>query len=376
MTNASCPPPGPSGPGEVTSAASSHHLKSIQYLRALAALLVLVYHLGHQLTRLGYAGAWPDWPQRGVDIFFVISGVVMWLTTGGHQGGVLAFYGRRILRIAPLYYLLTTLAVVVLLTFPKSVQSGRFDLAHVFGSYFFVPVWHPVIPKAVPLLVPGWTLNCEMAFYAIFGATLFLPSRLRIPASGAALALMVLAGIHGPAGSAAAWLYGSSILLEFVLGLVLGAFIRADHLLPVPMAWCALLLGTLALANSFAPESARVLIAGLPALAIVAGAVSLERRDRMPLIPGLLVLGDASYALYLAHEIVLSAFTQLVIRSGLGDRAWIAQAYVPLGICICVGSAVMLRRHVEQPMQRRLDGAVRWSGLAASKRAVRLTKPT
>ncbi|GAB6841090.1 peptidoglycan/LPS O-acetylase OafA/YrhL [Methylorubrum rhodinum] len=328
---------------------------SLQYLRAVAALLVVAYHLHHSLQRLGYDGGWPDWTQRGVDVFFVISGVVMWLTTRGRPIGPLAFYRRRILRIVPLYYLLTTLVSLTLIAVPAAVQSGRFDGLHILGSYLFLPLRHPVLGTPVPVLVPGWTLNCEMVFYAVFGLTLLLREGLRIPATMTALALIVLAGAQAPDDSAAAALYGSSIMLEFGLGLALGAFIGGGRSLPTPYAWAVLGLGTLALA--VAPEAPRFLTAGLPACAIVAGALSLERRGHMPTLPPLLLIGDASYALYLSHGIVLSACTQFALKAGLGPSAWLSVVFAVASLCAVTVSAVALYRCVERPLLRRLAPA-------------------
>lgn len=326
---------------------------SLQYLRAVAALLVVAYHMHHQLQRLGYDGGWPDWTQRGVDLFFVISGVVMWLTTRGRSIGPLAFYRRRIRRIVPLYYLLTTLAALTLVALPAAVQSGRFDGLHLLGSYLFLPIRHPVLGTPVPVLVPGWTLNCEMVFYAVFGLTLLLREGLRIPATVTALALIVLAGTQAPADHAAGALYGSSIMLEFGLGLVLGAFIGGGRSLPVPYAWAALGWGALALAVVVAPEVPRVLTAGLPACAIVAGALSLERRGPMPTLPPLLLLGDASYALYLSHAIVLSACTQFALKAGLAPSAWASLVFAVAGFCAVTVSALVLHRSIERPLLHR-----------------------
>ena len=54
---------------------------SIQYLRGCAALMIVFYHLDLQLNRVGYEGYWPNFLSAGVDVFFVISGFIMWITT-------------------------------------------------------------------------------------------------------------------------------------------------------------------------------------------------------------------------------------------------------------------------------------------------------
>ncbi len=53
--------------------------------------MVVVFHLEPQLHCMGYAGCWPKGLSSGVDIFFVISGVIMWVTTSGRPVGVADF---------------------------------------------------------------------------------------------------------------------------------------------------------------------------------------------------------------------------------------------------------------------------------------------
>jgi exopolysaccharide production protein ExoZ len=51
-------------------------INSIQYLRGLAAISVLVFHLTE-----GFEGTKFEIGSAGVDVFFVISGFIMWVTT-------------------------------------------------------------------------------------------------------------------------------------------------------------------------------------------------------------------------------------------------------------------------------------------------------
>src|SRR5690242_10880579 len=122
--------PGPSPPPGHRLMPQNQEMYSIQYLRAIAAFSVVVYHLEPQLRRMGYDGFWPGGLAGGVDIFFVISGFIMWMTTYGRRVTTLQFYRRRIVRIVPLYWLVTTFTVAAMLIAPSTLQSGRFDLHH------------------------------------------------------------------------------------------------------------------------------------------------------------------------------------------------------------------------------------------------------
>lgn len=87
---------------------------SVQYMRAIAALIVVVSHSawkGEQyssdpLSFFNVGGA-------GVDLFFIISGFIMCHTVENKQIKILSFIKARIRRIIPIYWVLTTLAFVI-----------------------------------------------------------------------------------------------------------------------------------------------------------------------------------------------------------------------------------------------------------------------
>ena len=91
--------------------------------------------------------------QTGVDIFFVISGFIMSVTSRDSRPG--EFAARRLIRIVPLYWLLTiTLAAAVLIRpqfFRTTVMSGTYLIK----SLLFIPYANPgQSGTLVPLLVP------------------------------------------------------------------------------------------------------------------------------------------------------------------------------------------------------------------------------
>ena len=288
-------------------------LVSIQYLRAVAAMMVVFLHLHPQWERMGYANIWPDWMAGGVDIFFVISGFIMWITTCRKPPSPLTFYYRRAVRIVPLYWLLSALVVAIMLLAPQVVQSSRFDAWHVVSSFFFIPTVSPSSGHFEPVLIPGWTLNYEMFFYLIFGAMLPLRERLRLGMTGLVLLILVVARpLVGQPDSVFAF-YTSSIMLEFLLGMMLGySWAHGGMRLGARTGWLLLVVGTVAMMLlPYTPyELPRLVSLGIPATAIVAGALALERAGHVPEVRWLHRLGDVSYSLYLSHPLVLSAVSQ------------------------------------------------------------------
>ena len=129
------------------------HFDSIQALRGLAALFVVFQHI-----RFLNFGAF------GVDIFFCISGFMIMFTT---EKSTKYFLRKRLIRILPLYYLMTLVTYLSLLLFPSMFQQTRHNLSHLVKSLLFVPfdIGGGIIQ---PLVRIGWTINCEMLFYLLF----------------------------------------------------------------------------------------------------------------------------------------------------------------------------------------------------------------
>lgn len=338
--------------------ASAQPILSIQYLRGVAALMIVLYHLGLPLARLGQAGAWPEGLRHGVDLFFVISGFIMVVATRDPGVTPGTFLLRRFLRIAPLYYALTGFLLLVFAIRPSLLQSFVFAWPHVLGSFAFWPVLHPVTGAAEPVLIPGWTLQYEMFFYLLFA--LAMPAGRWSLALLAAMFLGLAALGQAFQGGTAFTFFTAPLILQFLMGVALGRAHERGWLTPGPGArrwrWVVLAGGALAFAALvFLPPALpgpwAALESGAWACAIVAALVWLERADAMPGWRWLLLAGDASYAIYLAHPSVLSAVQQGWQRAGLpADRITFGLSAVFASVAI----GLFLHAAVEMPLRRRL----------------------
>ncbi|WP_340313267.1 acyltransferase family protein [Rhizorhabdus argentea] len=335
-------------------------LAGIQYLRGVAAIMVLIYHVPVQLGRMGYAGPWPAGLSGGVDIFYVISGFIMWVTTIGRpQDTPLTFWRRRILRIVPLYWAVTGFVIAVMLVSPGLLQSSRFDPAHVAASFLFIGYGHPLTHMVEPVVIPGWTLNHEMFFYLLFGLFLLAPTSWRFAGMISTLALLVLLGsISGQAPDSVGGFYTSGMLLEFGLGIAIGVIAtRGEGLARLSSAtgWTMLTIG--AAGVMLLPQTVaipRLLASGVPSALLLAGLLVVEMHHglfRSALLHG---LGDASYSIYLSHMITLSATSQLWRALGLATDLWALALYTLLSIAVSVLAGCLLYLFVEKPLSRRL----------------------
>lgn len=338
----------------ITGVNTSMQLVTIQYLRAVAALMVVIYHLQPQLQRM--EGFWQPgyWMMSGVDIFFVISGFIMWWTTRDAEIRPGRFMKRRILRIVPIYWALTLLYVVVLLVAPSLMQTGGLDLRHAISSFLFIPAIHPVLGEPLPLVTPGWTLNYEMFFYVIFALCLLLPRQVQHYAITAALVGLVAIGfILQPANLILAT-YTSTLLLEFLFGVVIAELILRRIALPSQVIIPVVLLGFmgLPLLNEFTTQDTRAFYWGIPAAMIVYGAVSYEMRHKVGRNEVMLYLGAASYSIYITHQLTMSAIGQGWRMLVPHPSMFAYFTFCVLCVLIAVAIGCLAYRFMEIPLNR------------------------
>ncbi|MGO7168918.1 acyltransferase family protein [Rhizobium leguminosarum] len=296
-------------------------LVQLQYLRAIAALMVVYFHAVLQLAKVNPAvdATAFIYGETGVDIFFVLSGFVMWLTTTGRAMSPVDFARRRIKRIVPLYWLATLFSATVALLAPSLLKSTVFDLPHLIASLFFLPWSNPADPSTItPVVVPGWTLNYEMFFYFVFALLLPLQEARRIPAMFAVFAVILIACRLLPETTVTRF-YGEPIMLEFLAGVVLGWLYGQKVLLSNRWAWAALAMGFafLFINEALMPPESRFYAWGIPAIFIVYGAISIDF-SRLPLIGWLNYLGDCSYSIYITHAFTLAFLRVAADRLPIG----------------------------------------------------------
>jgi exopolysaccharide production protein ExoZ len=302
-------------------------LFSIQYLRAFAAFGIVIFHA--QALVVGSAG---------VDVFFVVSGFVMWTVTAYRTQTPADFLLNRIIRIVPMYWFVTLSFVFAATIFPALFPRLVVSIGHTLASLFFVPMRSPSNDAIWPVVVPGWTLNCEMFFYAIFALALFLENTKRLIFLAAAFFSLILVGRIYTGSSPLIIFYTDPIMLEFLSGILLGRAFEHDRLPQLRWGYVALAVGLLLFVVSawLEIESPRVVVWGMPAFLLVAGAVIIEEKWNVPVVPALVMLGDASYSIYLTHTLTISAIakfkayfnvasffvTSLILSALIGVAAW------------------------------------------------------
>ncbi|MEP9366378.1 acyltransferase [Xanthobacter sp. VNH20] len=328
-------------------------LDSLQYLRAIASIMVVCFHVHVQLERMDYHGWWPASLASGVDLFFIISGFLMLVTTTNRTGYTLTFYQKRLVRIVPLYWIITSLFVFLMLFVPSAVQSGRPELWHIIASYLFLPAQHPVFPTIEPVVIPGWTLNYEMFFYLVWGLVLLLPDRMRVATIIALFAALVLLGAALPSRNVMLTFYTSTIIIEFIFGVMVGIWYLQGRALPVAAGWALIGVGFAVMLgiNEVALQT-RFLLWGIPAAMIVVGALALEKAGAVRKYPFFVMLGDASYSIYIVHGIALSAAGQIWRKVVPADLPGGIAVFTVGAIIAAVAAGVVVHFTIERPLLR------------------------
>jgi len=328
--------------------AAAPDVPAIQYLRGIAAMMVVFAHAVHQLgpgtVMFSAIGT------SGVDIFFVISGFIMTYMTSARSYTRAGFMWRRIVRIVPIYWAATALTAVIAILKPSLLNHTKFSWTEFGASLSFVPTFNPVTGGLEPLLKLGWTLNYEMMFYVLFCLLLFQPVRRRILELGAIFTITVVANNlpHNPL--AALQFYGNPIVFEFLFGCIIGYWFvneRVDLAAAVSAICLAISFSLLVAGSTIAGEGA--FVRSIPAAFLVFSAVALQRTTSWR-STALHLIGDASYSTYCTHIFMVMAAAAAWRR--FGNLASPIQGTVFVSVCIGASAAIGIATYswIEKPL--------------------------
>lgn len=319
--------------------------KTVQILRAIAAASVVYFH----------TFATPHFGRFGVDVFFVISGFVMAMIVAKGQKAI-DFAVQRLIRIVPLYWLVTTAFLIAAKIRPDLAPSTDPGVLDYIRSLFFIPYFKQDGTLS-PIITMGWTLNYEMYFYlCVFAAIAISRKHSGWIVFGLLLTTYVLLGksINDPV---AREFFGNEILVEFVLGMLIFTLYQRGMmrgsapllLLGAVAAYCLMVTGEMRYA-----AVNRALMFGLPSAMLVYCGIGLESTvAAMPSrITHILVgVGNASYATYMTHYFVIQSVKKIVIQrfSANFSPLWVLATFIAVLV-----AGHMIDRLVDKPLNRML----------------------
>lgn len=277
-------------------------LVHIQVLRFFAAAAVVAFHAqgvapdgfkvpeGAISFALSYGG-------RGVDLFFVISGFIIFYATDRARLTPAEFLRRRVERIVPLYFFAIFAVTTLAMALPAAFGTpGWFTPRHILKSLAFIAF----TDGEMPVVYVGWSLEYEMYFYLAVALLMALTRdvwRNTVMIFSALVVMGRIPGVDAALGNYA--FFADPMILEFVFGVIVGSVFVNGR-----VGWPMAVAAACAIAALLATDPAsRVIVSGLPAACLVAAAAFVGRKRRHPSWPELALarLGDASYSIYLAQ---------------------------------------------------------------------------
>lgn len=318
----------------------------LQALRGLTAVGVVLCHLHVMLDPAGIASIVFGHFDLGVDVFFIISGFVIAISTAEVRSATPAsFVLRRIFRVLPLAWVTLLLMILII----------HADWGLVLRGFLMLPE-NPYFDK-MPLNYPQWTLSYELFFYALFATSLAISHRFRCEICLALIAALSIADICLPSsGGAVRSFFRAELFLEFGAGIVLAKMIMSAPR-PLPKAW-ALSAGTLAMAAGVAICAMRPLRGGFfdfggGAAMVLAGLLFVETYVAVKIPRWLHGLGDLSYAIYITQAFVFLYVDSTVFWTPL-HKTWIYQntagaSRVVLVLAVSLAISALLHVVIEKP---------------------------
>ena len=311
-------------------AVAKPQIQSLQVFRGIAALAVVAHHATNSTA--AFVGGVPAWAKSvfglgylGVDFFFVLSGFIIMYAHFADDGtgpAVRRYVFKRLVRIFPAYLPISLALIALYAALPGF--SGASDRGYsLLSSLLLLPADGP------PALSVAWTLVHELMFYAVF-SLFFISSRwLVLGLTAWAALILVSQQVLSPTG----WLrYPLSVLnIEFMLGVLAAWTVKSWALrrrLTNGWGWMAF-TGALVLCMGLAlilgePRLYHRLVFSLGLALIIVGFSVREQSARLHWPSLLLLMGNASYSIYLVHNPLLSVTQRL---AGRLDLAWGGSCY-------------------------------------------------
>lgn len=326
-------------------------LIGVQYLRGIAALLVVLDHVSGMTELKKYFGTSVfnnafGYGYIGVDLFFVISGFIIAyisLSGGDLQPRISPknYLLRRIVRIFPFLWV-----SVIGYAFLRWLSRDIFDPAPYLRALTLYPVGS-VKPNVV------WTLRHEVLFYLMFLWILFSP-RMGVP--------LLVAWLLSPflifSSGYSEWInfFCSPINILFGFGLLAGVLFLKGRLPFIKLSYgitftlCAS-IALLYLASYFSYSRNNlidvVLMGSACATVIFCGARIKYSEYLTQPARALRLLGDASYAIYLTHEAVISMFLGVLAHKNYSLNLNLQALFI---VIMALVFGVAVHKLVERPL--------------------------
>ncbi len=299
-------------------------IEPLQVMRGIAAVLILSKHALYEVSQISPVDINYNnfaYFSVGIDMFFILSGFIMLYISRNNYGVQAAkdFIIRRVLRIVPTYWFYSFVLLGVAMIMPQVLGTAEFVPFHFLKSLFFI-TYENTAGDLQPFLANGWTLNYEMYFYVIFALCLLIPAKYGLPLMAVYFISSVATDFYGLGGIADQF-YARPIVLEFLAGSIIGWLFIKNIRLPAWCFWAGVAFTLGAIITLFFPDQFFALT-GLEysRMAVAITSITLlvlpKGAEYVPAPKWSIMLGDASYTIYLSHPFAIGAITQAVLLMG------------------------------------------------------------
>jgi peptidoglycan/LPS O-acetylase OafA/YrhL len=343
---------------------ASRSYQSLQACRGIAALLVALYHLGIAIASPRYFGisgfAVPlSFGHTGVDFFFVLSGFIItyvhWQDIS-RPSSLPRYLNRRFVRIYPIYWIIFVVVFLAALVIPATRDSVPHDVSFIMKGLGLIPTdWRR--HASTPVIVVSWSLEYEVLFYLVFALAIINRWLLAIPIAMLSFAYISCAnGCEFPQSFVT-----STISWLFVMGAAIAVCERKRLVVRKPLAIAALgaiLFFSFGIAEILDPPfratAIQHVLLGLASCLAIAGLLSWEKAKSYKISLGpLVLLGDASYVLYLVHYPLIIVLCKLAVL--LLPRTLIGAAIAyPTILMLCLLTVLAVHLWIEKPLLHNL----------------------
>jgi len=320
--------------------------QNIELLRFIAALAVVYFHAVGTLRAVAFPEIGPnpltELGAAGVDVFFVISGFVIFLSLTRKNRTPIEFARDRLIRLVPAYWILTVIHLAILAS--VAILRGTevpFDFSWTIQSLFFVS---QPLGNNLPLISQGWSLEIEMLFYLLVAVGLIIKN----PIANIVFPAVALVSLVG---------FGllPDLALEFIFGGLLG-YLYTRIKLSAPIAIGAGVLGIVLFVAPVvlgALDAPRWVTWGIPSMLVVFSAINLPQLN-WKILP---TLGAASYPVYLLHMMVINIVSPIISMFGSSTTMF----FFALASCLILSQVlgIVFDKLVDKPISRFLKARIK-----------------
>ena len=291
----------------------------IQYCRAVAAILVVLYHVGttaEAYNRESIFSLLFNYGKYGVDFFFVISGFIIFnahFEDIGVKGRSIIYIKKRFFRIYPIYFIILTIKVLIFLCLSIQIPENQSSFGYFLSSYLLLP-----IQNQYPFLSVAWTLSFELTFYTFFLLAMKMQRRTFFLLTLGWMFLIIFYNINNLKYNFVLNHLLNSYNIEFIIGVFASLIYREKKFLNTGLKlFIIIILLFLFIDKTDNDLLKRVVLGGFLGFIVLVSAYfsKITKISHSNFIDKTLqLIGNASYSIYLIHTLVITAIYKTLIN--------------------------------------------------------------